>query len=360
MPKPRSKPNEGLPTRWRYKNGAYYYRVPPGQERHWDGKKEFRLGAKLSEAFRVWANKMEHIEDPTDIAQLLERYALEVVPDKAPKSQEENHRQIKALIKTFGSARLLDIKPLHIYRYYNARTAKTAAKRELEVLSHAFTKAVEWGLIDKHPYKKEVVLPGEPVRDRLVEDWEIDAALSLPAMRKRGSVRMIQAYIILKLMTGMDRSTLLRLRERDLREDGIHIQRGKVKKSSGKRTIYAWSEGLRQAVALVKTTRPLDLSEYLFSTKEGKPYLNDKTGKANAWDSMWQRFMDRVIAETDVEDRFQERDLRAKAASDALDLEHARALLSHADSRITQQVYRRKPEVVVPNESVWVGKNRGD
>ena len=39
--KPENKP---LPERWRYKHGAYYYRVPPGSEKHWDGKTEFRLG----------------------------------------------------------------------------------------------------------------------------------------------------------------------------------------------------------------------------------------------------------------------------------------------------------------------------
>ena len=41
-------------------------------------------------------------------------------------------------------------------------------------------------------------------------------------------------------------------------------------------------------------------------------------------------------------------DLRAKSASDATTLEHARQLLSHADSRITEKVYRRKPEFINP------------
>lgn len=35
-------------------------------------------------------------------------------------------------------------------------------------------------------------------------------------------------------------------------------------------------------------------------------------------------------------------------ASDAETLEHARALLAHADSRTTERVYRRKPERVKP------------
>jgi integrase len=50
------------------------------------------------------------------------------------------------------------------------------------------------------------------------------------------------------------------------------------------------------------------------------------------------RFAQRVLAETEVKERFTEHDLRAKCASDADSLEHARALLSHADSKITERV----------------------
>lgn len=61
---------------------------------------------------------------------------------------------------------------------------------------------------------------------------------------------------------------------------------------------------------------------------------------------MWQRFVDRVLHETNVKERFTEHDLRAKVGSDAESLEKARALLQHADARTTQRIYRRKPERV--------------
>ncbi len=66
---------------------------------------------------------------------------------------------------------------------------------------------------------------------------------------------------------------------------------------------------------------------------------------------MWQRFMDRVIAETKVVKRFTEHDLRVKCASDAESLEHARALLSHASPNTTDAIYLRKPEMVDPLKS---------
>lgn len=65
---------------------------------------------------------------------------------------------------------------------------------------------------------------------------------------------------------------------------------------------------------------------------------------------MWQRFMERVLAETKVMERFTEHNLRAKCASVCDTIEHARALVSHTDSRTTQAVYRRKPERVKPLE----------
>jgi hypothetical protein len=58
--------------------------------------------------------------------------------------------------------------------------------------------------------------------------------------------------------------------------------------------------------------------------------------------------MDRVLAETKVTERFTGHDFYAKCASDAETLEHARTLLSHADARTTEAIYRRKPERVKP------------
>ncbi|MHB8256648.1 MAG: hypothetical protein ACYDHY_14630 [Acidiferrobacterales bacterium] len=63
---------------------------------------------------------------------------------------------------------------------------------------------------------------------------------------------------------------------------------------------------------------------------------------------MWQRFMARLLKETAIKERFTEHDLRAKVASDAESLERARQLLAHADSRITQRVYRRRPDRIKP------------
>jgi len=357
MPRPRKSENKGLPERWMIHHGAYYFCVPAGLEQKWDGKKLFRLGKTLPESYALWSERISTQNNAQNISELLDRYLIEVVPTKAVSSRESNLIWIKQIRTVFGPLKLSAIQPQHIYRYVDMRTTKklnengnmsggkTTAHREMEVLSHAFTKAVEWGYINRHPFKNEVRLKGEKSRDRYIEDWEVVEMLSMDSRRKKGSVDAIQAYIRLKIITGMARSDMLRLTMSNMKEDGVHIQRHKTSGTTGKRTVYIWDAELRDCVEKAKAARPA-LSAFLFCKRDGEGYFNESTGKASGWDSMWQRFCIRVIKETKVTDGFTEHDLRAKCASDAETLEHARALLSHADARTTDKIYRRKPEII--------------
>jgi integrase len=326
--------------------------VVPGLEHLWENKKEFRLGTTLPEAYTVWAARIAPVTKGRAIGELLDAYALRVVPKKAPKTQTENLRNITRLRAVFADTEITALTPQDVYQYVDNRGGKVIGHREIEVLSHACTKAVEWGWIARHPFIGQVRLEGEPARTRYIEDWEIVEALSLKSKRKRGSVLAIQASIRLKLLTGMARSDLLRLRPgRDFKEEGILIERHKTSKSTGKRTLYQWTPDLRAAVDQALAVRPVDIAPWLFCNRRGEGHFNEKTGTANGWDTMWGNFMKRVLRETKVTERFTEHDLRAKCASDAESLEHARALLSHADAKTTQRVYRRRPERVQPAPS---------
>lgn len=346
MPPKRKAENRGLPARWQLHHGAYYYRVPPGLEEHWDGKKRFRLGSSLPEAYRAWRQRMDVQDNCRTIGDLLDRYALEVIPEKEPSTQAHHELCVKRLRIQFNKWALSELKPRHVYEYVDTRTkevrkpdgtrakvkAPTAGKKEIEVLSHAFTMAVSWGYIDRHPFKNEVRFKGEQPRDRYVEDWELDECMALTSKRKKGSVRAAQAYIALKRITGMARGDLLRINvTTDLKDDGIHIQRHKTRKKTGKRTIYTWTPELREAVNAALAARPVHISPWLFCNRDGECYINEETGRAGGWESLWRGFMERVLTETKVKEPFNEHDIRAKAASDAETLEHAQALLSHAD-----------------------------
>ncbi|HEY1999715.1 tyrosine-type recombinase/integrase [Paraburkholderia sp.] len=348
MPRPKNKENQGLPKRWTLHHGAYYYQVPVGLEHAWDGKRKFRLGDNLPEAYRVWADRVGRLDKVRTVGQLLEQYALEVIPTKAPSTQTQNIAAMKELLSEFRGAPLTAIEPSVIYGYLRKRTAKVSGKREVEVLSHALTKAIEWGYIKTHPFAWQMRIESEPPRTRYVEDWEIVECLSIDSKRKKGSVLAVQSYIRVKLLTGMRRGDLLRLSMSDLRDDGIHLTPNKTKKSTGKRVIIGWSEELREAIAMAKAARPVQIGPFLFCNRAGECYIDETTGRAGGWESLWRGFMARVLKETKVTERFTEHDLRAKCASDAETLAHAQQLMTHADSKITERVYRRKPEMVKP------------
>jgi integrase len=156
----------------------------------------------------------------------LNRYAREVVPTKAPKTQREQPRQLTKLRSVFGRMAVDAVKAKHANMYLDKRTAQTAGLREIEVLSHAFTKAIQWGLIEDHPIVGTVRRKRPKPRNPCIEVWELVAALTVAPPK-------VAAYLQIKPRTGLRRSDLLRLTRRQIQEDGIHFTAGKT----GKRAV---------------------------------------------------------------------------------------------------------------------------
>lgn len=357
-PRRRNKENQGLPARWRFYHGAYRYQVPPGQEAAWDGKRQFTLGKTLSEAYRVWAERVGRQDKIPNVDKLLDRYAILVIPKKAKRTQKENRRQVPVLKKHFGHFAVAgpkQPKPRHIYEYVSKNQHRlTAAHREMELLSHAFTMAVQWGEIERHPWKREVRFDRElspKGSDRYVEDWEIIEALKLKPRRKRGSVLMCQAYIRIKLLTGLRQTDMLRIRLADMDDIGLRVAISKTAKTTRHKQHFSWTPELEHAVAMAKAARPVDIGPWLFCNRSGECYLNEDN-QANGFQSVWGRFMTRVLRETGLTVRYAERDIRAKVASDADSLQRAQEILGHADAALTKRVYVRKAQLIRPAKGV--------
>lgn len=312
----------------------------------WENKKLFRLGKSLSEAHHNWADRIGPTQNSGTIDQLLDRYSLEIVSKKATTTQMGNLQQIKTLRAAMGNWRLSDVKPQKIYEYVDKRSAKVNARREVALLSHAFTKAVQWGYVDRHPFLRQVRFEGEKARTRYVEDWELEECFNLAPRRGGGNdaTKLIQAYLRLKMLLGLRQGDILRLKISDFTDEGIPVGTSKT----GKRIVFSWTPSLRAAVEAAKILRPVDISPWLFCTRRGECYVKEHNGIASGFQSMWQRFMARVIAETKVTEKFTEHDIRAKVGSDAESDTRAQAILGHDNMATTKRAYRRRPEVVVP------------
>lgn len=356
MPPIKRRPeNRALPSRWVFKHGAFYYLPPEGVRDQWGGKTWFRLGSTLDEAYRVWAERVARPQKIATIGDLLDRYLLEVVPSKAARTQEGNRAQIRNLRPVFGDVAIDAIEPHHIYQYHEARTAKRAAELEIETLRHALTKAVQWGLLKRHPFKGEVRIERSKNtsgkrKSRYIEDWEIIEMLSIPPMARPCSTKMLQAYVRIKLLTGIRQTDMLMMTVDWLKDEGIRFQPHKTINSTEREMIFEWSPQLREAVDAAIAARPA-ISPYVFCDAKGGPLINVETTKAKAFQERWQRFVKRLVEETKIEKPMTERSLRCKAGSDAESLERAQEILGHADMRTTQSFYRLAPHRVKPGRA---------
>lgn len=338
MPRQRNSNNRGLPPRSRWMNGAIRYQVPKGMEKYWDNKKQFTLGYNIPEAFAEYARRVGPVKNVYTIGDLLARYYIEVSGKKPPNSLKNDTKNYKQLIKVFDAVRLEDLTPQHIYQYIDYRDTKVSARREKAMLSHAFTKAVEWGYINKHPFKGEVRLEGEKPRTRYVEDWEIQEIMALKPKRAKDMTEFFQAYIGLKILIGLRQGDLLKLPAyRGHIGDRIPLVTGK----RSKKAVIEITQAVHEAMLACMKARPVDIAPNLFCNRSGNEYTGD------GFRSCWQRFMkQRVMKETKITEWFTEHDIRAKAGSDAETDEQAQQLLTHDNVSTTKRAYRRQPTVI--------------
>lgn len=360
------KQNKKYPENWRLRKrgekGQFviWYRVSKSVAHLWGNKIEVKLGSgktpQIAEkkAFEFWASKISTSEKPYTLGALFTRYQTQVIPTKAKQTQKSNLQSMTRLRSVFDPNQpVIDFKTHQVFQYRDYVHLNLSAKRanlDLEVLSHMFSKAIEWGCEIRHPSKSIVGKIPIDDRDRYVTDDELDCLLEV-------CNALLKVYIPLKMATGKDKSMLLRIKLSDITKDGLHFsKREKTKgKKGGKASFLPFkhegqSTGLKEIIDGIMGWRKKWLKVqcfYLFASSTGQPLVNE-AGETSNFDSQWQRAMEKAINKTDLTERFQERDLRAKTASDVESAEHAAKLLQHHSTATTNRVYRRKPEIVIP------------
>ncbi len=105
--------------------GERYYHVTSTTPRKWTA-----LGKNRARAFLEWARIEGTEPDPSvrtfDV--IAQRYELEVIPTKAPRTQLDNFKEMANLRAVFSRMLIEAIKPHHVRGYLDRRGQTTAGR----------------------------------------------------------------------------------------------------------------------------------------------------------------------------------------------------------------------------------------
>lgn len=335
------------------------------------GRKSAPLGPDKDAARKTYIRLFLADPDPLaengTVAELVDRYEAEVLPDGAPKTREEERRQCKQLRTSFGVRRyarteveaaaggfLRSLDANQYLRQPENKARPVAANHEIRLLRKIFRCARQlWGLTEYNPCDGAFYHPETP-RSHYVED---EAFLAVYGV----APPTLKCMMDLAQMHGPRRQDIIALVLPDIRADGVLLRPLKAKPGQArKRALVQWTPDLREvidrALALRKKVRGSGRVEcvHLFLTRRGTPYT------ISAFNSLWRRAMKRAIRleKLSVDSRFTFHDIRRKAGSDAETDAQATEMLVHTDARTTLRVYRAKPKVVTPHARL--SKRAGD
>jgi len=137
----------------------------------------------------------------------LENYSK---PNK--KSSRRDVTSINNLKPFFAGKYLHEITPLDMEKYKRGRQGQVSnatVNREVACLKHIFTKAIEWGIVQKNPGRKVKLLRERNTRLRYLDEKEIRRLYDACAEH-------LKPIVIMALNTGMRKEEILSLKWKDL------------------------------------------------------------------------------------------------------------------------------------------------
>jgi integrase len=267
------------------------------------------------------------------LSELMDRYMLEVVSHKAPRTQETNKVQIAHLLSFFGDITLDKVTPESISRYRSKRLADgvklQTIRYELIILSHAFNIAVrEWQWVRLNPMKFIKM----PRQENKIERWltheEQEKVLS-------HCEDWLKQLVIFDLHTGLRMNELLNLRWQDvdlMRKTAVIIE----SKNHEKRTLPLNEVAIEVLRDTSASSRIISMEGYVF-TRDGKKIAKHEL----------QYYFKRAVKRAKIAHcRFH--DLRhtfaTRLAQSGIDIYKIAKLLGHKDIKTTQRYAHHCPE----------------
>lgn len=320
---------------------SYYYRTTDGRD--------IPLGKDLDMARMKWA-ELEAKDKPADLTimkGIFDRYARDIIPKKADRTQKDNAAELKQLRGVFDGAPIDAITPSMIAQYRDARSAKTRANREIALLSHVFNMAREWGLTDRENPCQGVRKNKEKPRDYYATDAVWTAMYNHAPQEVKDAMDL--AYL-----TGQRPADVLAMRRDSMVGDYLVVKQGKTAK---RLRIHLTNGDERSSLGLlldqINARNAKHLSPYFIINQDGLRMSWQML--RNRWDATRlaaaesaKSVGDEHLAKEIM--RFQFRDIRPKAASEIVDVADASLLLGHSKEGITERVYRRVGAIAKPTK----------
>jgi len=179
------------------------------------------------------------------------------------RSYKSDKANIKQLNHFFGNKYLHDITPMLVEKYKIERgkkTSKVSVNRQVALLKHMFTKAVEWGKMSSNPIAMVKLYKENNNRIRFLEKEEMQRLIC-------NCEGLLKAIVIVALNTGMRRGEIFNLKwaDIDLRSNIINIYESK----SGKKGEIPMN---KLVIETLKGIRKRKNSPYVFCRPTGKNY----------------------------------------------------------------------------------------
>ena len=301
-----------LPSRVYFKHGAFYFVT---RQNKW-----IKLGTDYKKAVEQYDILNSNIKAPVIIADLINRYIAEIMPNFAKGTQEREEFFLKNIKIAFGAWGINEVKPKNIYQYLDARNAKVSANREIKAFKKVLSHAIRWGVIEHNPCLG-IKLHAEKPRQRHVTLREI-------AIVKNLAHSSLAALIEFAFITAARQGEIIALKKDCVTQDGLLLEDFKNKQ----KFIIKISARLKKLIDRLPT------ASHLFSNEKGKPWTS------TAVKSAWQRLMKRAIESGKLNERFTFHDIRAAAITHIANkdgLEAARNLAGHKNQETTGRVYYR-------------------
>ena len=346
MAKPKRK-HRDLPPRMvrrTYRNAkgelweGYYYEHPRDE----DGKRKLTpLGDDILQAKIRWAemegkNRKEApiTVDDTCVSATYRRYMVwandRTQSGLTLRTLGDREKYWKALEPVFGTVPIDGLQPSHMLRYFDARSSKVSAKKEIKFISVLCNWARARGfMVAPNP------VAGITRQMKVQEGRDIYVTDEMLALVYKHADPIIQDVLDLSYLTGQRPADVLKMRWSQVQDGAIWIVQGKTK---AKLRIDVVGE----LATLFERIKARGLV--------GMTILADPKGQAlkafGYFRSHFDKARDAAKVEADALGvpfiRFQLRDLRAKAASDLESMSHARKLLGHTTENMTREYIRAR------------------